>query len=86
MLRENFFVFLVEINYFCSDFLSDFQCIRRFLNVLSGDLGNMKQSIYARLKLNECTKVSHTGNTAFYYVAYSVFVSSVQPRILFREF
>ena len=54
--------------------------------MLSGNLGNMKQSIYARLKLYKCAKVSHTCDTAFYYVAHSIFVSSVQPWILFREF
>ena len=53
--------------------------------MLSGNLGNMKQSIDAGFQLNECAEISHTCYLAFYYVAYSVFVSSVQQRILLRE-
>ena len=50
-----------------------------FCNVLSGDLGYMKQSVYARLKLNECAEVSHTSYLTGNYVAYCVLLSSVQP-------
>ena len=36
------------------------QNIRRLLNMLSGNLRNMKQCVYARLQLYECAKVCHT--------------------------
>ena len=53
--------------------------------MLSGDLGYVKQSVYARLKLNECTEVSHTSYLTCNYVAYCVLLSSVSPRICLRE-
>ena len=42
-------VFAVEVNNLSLDLLADGQSVCRFVNVISGDLGYMKQSVYARL-------------------------------------
>ena len=76
MLRLIFLSASLKSTTLSSDLLSDAQNIRWFLNMLSGDLGYMKQSVYARLQLNECTEVSHSCNMTCYNVAYCIFLSS----------
>ena len=68
--QADLLVFAIEINDFCSDLLTYTQNIRGFLYMLLRDLRYMKQSVYARLQLNECTEVSHSCNTTSYNVAY----------------
>ena len=53
--------------------------------MLSGNLGYVKQSIYAWLQLNKCTEISHTCHFTFNNIAYSVLLGSVSPRICLRE-
>ena len=85
MLQADLAVCLVEINYLSSDNLSYAQYVGWFVNMLSGNLGYVKKCIYTWLQLNECAEISHTCYLAFYYVAYSIFLSCVCPRIALRE-
>ena len=51
--QADLLVFAIEINDFCSDLLTYTQNIGGFLYMLLRDLRYMKQSVYARLQLNE---------------------------------
>ena len=70
-------VSLVQIYNLGCDHLACLQNIRRLLYMLSGDLGNMKQCVYAGLQLYECAEVCHTCNSSLYHVAYCILLSSV---------
>ena len=78
-------VLRIEINDLSGNLIANLQNIRRLLDVLLGDLGNMKQSVNAGLQLNECAEISHacylTGND----LAYCILLVSTDPRILIRE-
>ena len=50
-----------------------------------GDLGDMKQGIDARLKLDKGAKIRHAGDTAADDVTNSVFLLSLEPRVLVGE-
>ena len=76
-----------EINYLSSDNLSYAQYVGWFVNMLSGNLGYVKKCIYTWLQLNECAEISHTCYLAFYYVAYSIFLSQLRlPGLLSGNF
>ena len=49
--------------------------------MISGNLRYMKQCVYTRLQLNKCAKVSHTCYSTLYFIAYCIFLSSIEPRI-----
>ena len=53
--------------------------------MLSGNLRNMKQGIYAGLQLNKCAEICHTGNLAGNNRTNRIFLSCSQPGILIRE-
>ena len=78
-------VILVEVNDLSLDLLADLKDIRRLVDVSAGDLGDMKQSVNARLKLDERTEIGHACDSSVNDVAGSIFLCSVQPRILLRE-
>src|SRR5699024_4279462 len=84
--QRNLLLLLVEINNFRSDVLTNLEYVCRFLHMLSGNLGYMQQSVNTRLQFYESTEISHTCNGSLYNISHCVFLSSVQPWILLREF
>ena len=75
----------VEVNDLSCDFLADLEYIGGFLNVLSGDLGDMKQCIDTGLKLYECAEIGHSCYSACNLCSDCILLCSAFPGILLGE-
>ena len=84
--QADLLVLTVKVNNFRCNDLTDRKNIRRFRNMLSGNLRNMKQRVDSGSKLYECAEICHTGNFTLYNIACSKLLSRCKPRILLREF
>ena len=67
------------------DFLREVSDMIYEIQVATWKKEDLEMGINAGFQLNECAEISHTCYLAFYYVAYSIFLSCVCPRIALRE-
>ena len=85
MLRLIFLSFSFKVNNLRRNLLTDGKNIGGLRHMLSGDLGNMKQSVNARLQLYKRAEIGHTGNLSGYHGSNRIFLAGVRPRIGLRE-